>query len=117
MSAPTEKRDPTFGERFVVPLVVIFVTAPLLGFPAAMYWHAEPKNYWRAIPILIVLAGMILGLGLLHHRVLRRYRCPQCGSRLPQYAGERDPEKAREYRFFCEACNVLWTTGLKSGED
>ena len=33
MSAPTEKRDPTFRERFVVPLVIIFVTAPLVGFP------------------------------------------------------------------------------------
>jgi hypothetical protein len=117
MNKLSEKQDPTFGERFVVPLVIIFVTAPFLGFPAAMYWYGEPKNYWRATPFLTILVGMVFGLALLHHRVLRRYRCPQCGRRLPQYSGESDPEKAREYRFLCEACNVLWTTGLKSGAD
>jgi hypothetical protein len=117
MSRPVEKRDPTFGGRFVVPLVTIFALAPLIGLPAGMYWHEDPKNYWRAIPFVAVLTAMVGGLGLLHHRVVKRYRCPQCGRRLPQYAGEKDPEKAREYRFLCEPCNVLWTTGLKSGED
>lgn len=117
MSEPIEKKDPSFEGRFVVPLIIIFVVAPLAGFPAAMYWHADPKNYLRAVPFIAVLIGMVGSLGFLHHSVLNRYRCPQCGRRLSQYAGETDPEKAREYRYLCEACNVLWTTGLKSGED
>jgi hypothetical protein len=117
MAQPIEKQDPTFGERFVAPLITIFVAAPLLGFPAAMYWQAEPKHYWRAVPFAAVLIGMVGGLGLLHHRVLGRYRCPQCGRRLPRLKGTSTAERAREYRFQCENCNVLWHTALKEGED
>lgn len=117
MPQPVEKEDPTFGDRFVAPLITIFVAAPLLGFPAAMYWQAQPKNYWRAIPLVAILIAMAGGLGCLHHRVLGRYRCPQCGRRLPRFKGASDAESAREYRYLCESCNILWHTGLKEAED
>jgi protein-S-isoprenylcysteine O-methyltransferase Ste14 len=56
---PIEKRDPTFLQRFIVPLVVIVLVAALLGLLAMrVFW--EPHPTWvRCIPFCLVLVSML----------------------------------------------------------
>jgi hypothetical protein len=105
-----EKPDVTFGRRFIVPLLSIIGAGAVLGL-FAMMWGMRHAGIGRMIPFCVVLVAMISGLLVLHNRVLRNYRCPQCGAVLPRVQG--GGERAREYRFACATCNVIWQTGLR----
>ena len=110
---PIEKRDPEFGTRFILPLVVIFAVAALCGL-VAMGYSQDHKGWAGIWPFCLVVGLMLIAIFALHHRVLRRYRCPQCGSRIPFY--REDSTRVEEYRYYCKDCDVIWNTGLRQGE-
>jgi hypothetical protein len=52
--------------------------------------------------------GGVIGFFVFMHR----YRCPQCGARLPYRGGPTPGEKAL---YHCRHCDVTWDTGLMEG--
>jgi len=107
----TERKDPTFFERFVAPLVTIFVISSLLG--GVVMLGVMPKYERLGIVLFcVVIVVMIALLAMLHNRVLRHYRCPQCRAELPRH---NDDARREEYLFYCKSCDVIWKTGLRQG--
>jgi len=108
----TEKRDPTFVERFVLPLIGIFVVSSFFGVLIIGGMMREHERL-GIILFCIVLVVMVTGLAVLHHRVLGHYQCPQCRKELPRH---KDNSRRAEYLFYCKDCDVLWKTGLQEGD-
>lgn len=109
---PVEKKDPTFIERFVLPLLGVFLVAPLLGC-AIMFGVKLGHERLQIVLFCALIVVMVVVLAVLHHRVLGHYRCPQCQAELPRH---KDPARPAEYLFYCQKCDVLWKTGLREGE-
>jgi hypothetical protein len=109
---PTEKSDPTFTERFVVPLVVIFVVSSFLGVViiAGLMRDHEQLGIILFCSLLVIMLTRII---VLYRRVLYHYQCPQCHKELPRHP---DHSRQAEYLFYCKDCDILWKTGLKEGE-
>jgi len=108
----TEKQDPTFVERFVLPQVGIFVVSSLLG--CVTIYAVIPEHERLGIALFcILLVVMVTGLAVLRNRVLGHYQCPQCHSELPRH---KDSSRHSEYLFYCKNCDVLWKTGLQEGD-
>src|SRR5258708_6335650 len=110
---PVEKKDPSFGSRFILPLLCIFLMAALCG-AVAMRFTDMHKSWLGLWPFGLVVLFMLVALFALHHFVVCRYRCPQCRARLPIY--REDAVRADEYRYYCKSCDVIWNTGLRQGE-
>ena len=107
-----EKQDPTFFERFIAPLLGIFIVSPLLG--CVIYFGWKPEHEWvRIVASCGVIGVMVIALAVLHNRVLGHYRCPQCQSELPRH---RDDAHRAQYLFYCKNCDVIWKTGLQEGD-
>ena len=105
-----EKVDLTFGRRFILPLLFIIGAGAVFG-GLAMIWGMHHSGIQKVIPFCVVIALMIVAVLILHKRVLGNYRCPQCDGVIPRV--EAEGERAREYRFVCAKCNVIWQTGLR----
>ena len=111
-SMSVEKRDPTFAERFVAPLLGIFMVSPLLA--AGMYFGCRHEHERLGIiGCCVTILSMVVALAILHNRVLGHYRCPHCRSELPRH---KDPERPGDYLIYCKVCDVIWKTGLREGD-
>jgi predicted RNA-binding Zn-ribbon protein involved in translation (DUF1610 family) len=108
----TEKQDPTFLERFVVPLLGIFLVSSLFGCVIIFYWKPEHEGLEIALFCGLIVV-MITGLAVLHRKVLGHYRCPQCPTELTRH---KDASRRAEYLFYCKNCDVIWMTGLQQGD-
>ena len=107
-----EKRDPTFFERFVAPLLGIFVVSSLLGCVIIFGWKPEYERL-EIVLFCSLIVVMVTSLAVLHTRVLGHYRCPQCQAELPRH---KDDARRAEYLFYCKNCDVIWKTGLQEGD-
>lgn len=108
----TERKDPTFFERFVAPLLTIFVVSSLFGGVVMLGVMPEHKRL-GIILFCAVIVVMVTLLAVLHNRVLGHYRCPQCRAELPRH---KDDARGAEYLFYCKSCDVIWKTGLQQGD-
>jgi hypothetical protein len=63
---------------------------------------------------LVFVAAAAVGLtGFLREvKLFRRYRCPQCGARLP----ECPRQDGQPIEFFCQDCDVIWDSGFIESE-
>ena len=108
-----EKRDPTFVERFVLPLLGIFVVSSLIA--------------------VLIIAGMMR-----EPRAVRDYFVLHCAGSDGHWTCSAAPSRAwslpvsavsqrvaslqglargrAEYLFYCKDCDVLWKTGLQEGD-
>ncbi len=107
-----EKDDPTFAERFLAPLMGIFLGSSFLGM-IVLGACMEKHERLGVVLFCVILVAMITSLAVLHHRVLGRYQCPQCQARLPRH---KDPARKRDFLFYCQKCDVVWKTGLQEGD-
>ena len=100
------KRDPSLGKRHLKNFI-------LLGIPFALAWVAafyalrHQRIDWFITFFVAGLGIAIVGL-LRQERLFRNYRCPQCGTRLPE-----SPRKDRKpIEFFCSRCDIIWDSGF-----
>jgi predicted RNA-binding Zn-ribbon protein involved in translation (DUF1610 family) len=107
----TEKQDPSFTKRFILPLVGIFVVSSSLGIVAILAAVLKHERLGIAL-FCILLVVTVTGLAVLHNRVLGHYQCPQCHAELPRH---KVSSRRSEYLFYCKNCDVLWKPGLKQG--
>ena len=105
-------QDPTFVQRFIVPLLTIISGSSLIGLVVMLGVMPKHKQL-GSILVCAMIAVMVAVLAVLHNRVLGHYRCPQCRVELPRH---RDAARRDEYLFYCQNCDVLWRTGLREGE-
>jgi hypothetical protein len=107
---PIEEKDPTFFQRYMAPLMVIFGVSAWLG--VMTIFVVIPEHKWLGIAFFcLLIAVMITGIAILHSRVVGHYRCRKCQSELPR---QKDRSWRREYLFYCKDCNVIWKTGVQS---
>ena len=69
----------------------------------------EPARQWFEAATCPALLGVFGASAMIAHfffRVRIRYRCPQCGARLPSM-----PEREPKIQYRCKACHVIWDTG------
>jgi hypothetical protein len=108
-----ERKDSEFGSRVFIRLLISIVGPSLLLLPFAVRGKMPATRPEMALFAAAPITTAILGCYLLH-RLYRRYRCPQCGTKA-------NPEPVRaelryEHRFYCKQCDIVWQTGVSSGE-
>ena len=106
----TEQHNKDYGKRMVVRAIVLIGALMGLGvfiIPSVERWPAVSTAGWVLISIWCVL--LVVGT-VWAARVQLNYRCPKCGARLPMLR----PETSTRYqhRFYCTACDVIWTTDV-----
>jgi hypothetical protein len=96
----TRKHDRAFRRRdfritalFAVPMMICFG----LAWVRPAFW-----------PFALAFGGLGLA-GLIWQQLrTRRYRCPECGARIPYRAGL--PGAPIEYH--CQQCDIIWDSGF-----
>ena len=110
---PNERKDPDFGMRVLIRVVGSILGPSLLLLPFLFPLRSPQKPWEIALFIAAPLSTAITGCALLY-RLHHRYRCPQCGTRLPF---ERPEASTRyEHRYYCRDCDIFWKTGVFWGE-
>lgn len=98
---PALKHDTDADRRSTVACLVAIAS----GVIGMLMWA---KFDWALAGFLVVFLGMGFGVGGFFLGMYR-YRCPQCGTRLPYRGGATPGSKAL---YHCHRCDVLWDTGL-----
>ena len=98
---------------------------PAPGYPRR---HNRPIGILWAIAIPAIIASFLLdrqalgflGIALLvgalwivSHLTVGRFRCPECGRRLPY----KPPRTGQFVQFHCPDCRIIWLTGLQMSDD
>ncbi len=107
-----EKKDPTFFERFFVPLFSIFGVSSLLACITIGLVMPQHERLGIMLFCCLIIVMVVL-LALLHHRVLGGYQCLQCQTKLPRH---KDKTRPRDCFFYCKDCDVIWKVGLQDGD-
>ncbi len=111
---PQEQRDEEYGYQ---TLVRVFGLLAALLFVGAMAiptviepGHFTPAGYVVTVVWVAILVGGVISCG----KVKADYRCPKCGTRLPPMQTQGSTKY--EHRFHCQACDIVWTTGVHEGD-
>ena len=109
---PIEKKDPTFIERFILPLFGLIAGSAFIGI---IIMGALFNTHERLAVTLVcsLIALMLIAIVVLHRIVLGHYKCPQCQAEIPRHS---DPTRPDKTLFYCRKCDILWDTGLEGRE-
>lgn len=113
MPVPALKKDLRYKRRFIVRSVVLALP-PLLALVVMWRNGGDAERVaWVAggFFLLWMLAWVVLDVWM-----LRRYRCPACGLRIP--APDAVHRAAGQpIRYTCDRCQIEWDTGLREAGD
>ncbi len=103
---PQTRRVEGLARRYAIRQVAI--TLPAFGAIglAAARWPTRDVWFWACI---VAVCGLVFAMVATHWTMLRRFACPICGRRLPR---QDDRRGGSEIRYYCEADDVVWQTGL-----
>jgi hypothetical protein len=110
----TVEHDKTYSGRTIVRVIVLIGLLIGIGafiIPNVDYGPKVSKAGWVLISIwtsVLVIGGLWVG------RVQANYHCPKCGARLPMLPVEVSTKF--QHRFWCETCDVVWTTDVYSAD-
>lgn len=96
-----------FGLRALLPLLIVGI----LGFAAVLLLPPEKGWLWFSLLVVLTIAAALLSAWR-----LGRFYCPDCGAHLPQYL-DTDGKPDAPIKFYCQPCDVLWETGLRTTSD
>ena len=108
-----ERKDEEFGGRVLVRVILCILIPSLFVVPVAFTADSPLKTWQMVVLVGGPLTTAVAGYWLMH-RLHSRYCCPQCGARLPSKPTEK--ASGYEYRFYCQKCDIIWTTGVFQGE-
>jgi len=99
---PEKRRAPGYPRRFVVPSLIVFLAAVIIGMVG--FSRGQSVLVWSA------LAFFLIGHAIVYRLTLSRLKCPGCGAvvTLKTY-----PEPRGFFRFHCRHCNIVWLTGVQ----
>jgi hypothetical protein len=109
-----ERKDEQFGGRVLVRILPSILIPSFFVLPVVLTADS-PMKTWQ---IVVCVAGPLttaVSACWLMYRLHSRYCCPQCGARLPSKRTE--AASRYEYRFYCQRCDIIWTTGVFQGEN
>jgi hypothetical protein len=104
-----ERLDKTIWHRFGGPFIGICAISVVAVFLCMAYLSRGGDRRIALLAAAISLTAGIVAAATLSFYVLGRYTCPQCRKRLPRIKDS----NTGEYRFQCDACGIVWNTGLK----
>jgi len=91
-------------------LLLVLVIAPLFfGFCGLGFWIDSVNRSFPLFGIIFSFSSLfIFGFSgqYLEKRIIQNFRCPECGSRLPNY--QLDNRQCVSY--FCKKCNIKFET-------
>jgi hypothetical protein len=107
---PVHKKDTSLGRRHLKNFVVFGVPFALACM-AAIFAHRHQRTDWFIAAFVVGFVIALIGL-IRQERLFRRYRCPQCGSRLVEC-----PRKnGQPIEFFCQHCDIIWDSGFTESD-
>lgn len=99
---PLERKDENYRKRYLARAGALLAW---IGTGALTITNADVGLMFTVIYCATVVAGFI-AVALFHIR----YRCPQCGARLPRI--QIDASAGDEHGFYCRRCDILRKTGI-----
>ena len=99
---PDRRPAPGYPRRGTRPGAVILA----VGLPAIILSFTFDLDYLGLVLVALAISGIVL----VQYLTLGRFRCPECGTRLPL----KWPAPRESLTFHCQHCNVIWQTGIQA---
>ncbi len=111
---PREQKDEEYGYQKLAGFFTLFLLLSVVGGLFLLVAGLPPRLGAGSV-VLGVAWFVVLIVGVVQMgKVSTGYKCPQCGTPLPQLPAEKATDY--EHRFLCKQCDVLWVTGVHEGD-